>query len=76
MAKLAKLQFCKLTGRGQFRVPASALNDLQMEAVKQGLQRRFSVVQGPPGTGGDMRQICEHERQGPKANMLIHWNHL
>eukprot|EP00435_Cladocopium_sp_Y103_P024346 s2392_g5.t12 len=38
-------------GRGQFRVPASALNDLQMEAVKQGLQRRFSVVQGPPGTG-------------------------
>ncbi|CAL1129451.1 unnamed protein product [Cladocopium goreaui] len=45
-------------GRGQFRVPASALNDLQMEAVKQGLQRRFSVVQGPPGTG--------------KATFLVH----
>ena len=31
---------------------AGALNVLQTEAVKQGLQRRFSVVQGPPGTGG------------------------
>ena len=30
---------------------AAALNELQLDAVKQGLQRRFSVVQGPPGTG-------------------------
>eukprot|EP00438_Fugacium_kawagutii_P018448 Skav204777 [mRNA] locus=scaffold763:52885:62453:+ [translate_table: standard] len=40
-------------GSGPFRVTAegAALNRLQMDAVKQGLQRRFSVVQGPPGTG-------------------------
>lgn len=42
----------RVAGRGHFAVTAGALNVLQTEAVKQGLQRRFSVVQGPPGTGG------------------------
>lgn len=43
--------FAGVPGGGHFLVTAGALNARQTEAVKQGLQRRFSVVQGPPGTG-------------------------
>ena len=52
MDTLVPLNLHPVTGGGHFAVTAGALNARQTEAVKQGLQRRFSVVQGPPGTGG------------------------
>lgn len=61
---LKRLPFRSASGSGPFRVTAegAALNELQMEAVKQGLQRRFSVVQGPPGTGWGVRCGFQLER--------------
>eukprot|EP00913_Durusdinium_trenchii_P001562 g1446.t1 len=53
MRPLASIQQVEeaVGGGGPYSVTASPLNKLQLDAVKQGLQRRFSVVQGPPGTG-------------------------
>ena len=61
-------------GGGPFAVKAGKLNDLQMEAVKQGLQRRFSVVQGPPGTGRACGwEGCTNEVTCPSQMNYFHW---